>query len=90
MTIYRKRPVAIEAWQWDGTFDGAFPIVEKMDGGSATVERGRNGDITFTINTLEGPMFVSPNDFIIKGIKGEFYPCKPDIFASSYEEIVHA
>lgn len=40
------------------------------------------------INTLEGVMTASPGDFIIKGVKGEFYPCKPDVFEKSYEEVL--
>ena len=87
MTAYRKRPVVIEAWQWDGGFESAFEIISKMDA-RATCVRDRRGDVTFTIDTLEGAMMVSPNDFVIRGVQGEFYPCKPDIFRSTYEEVV--
>nr|DAV36574.1 MAG TPA: PGDYG protein [Bacteriophage sp.] len=70
---YRKKPVIIEAIQWNGknlTFMGG------------TVE---NKGTTLVIHTLEGDMEASINDYIIKGVNGEFYPCKPDIFDKSYE-----
>jgi hypothetical protein len=44
--------------------------------------------VTIDINTLEGVMRADENDFIIKGINGEFYPCKPDIFEKTYEEVI--
>lgn len=50
-------------------------------------EQGPNY-ISLTIPTLEGPMLAVHGDYIIKGVKGEFYPCKPDIFAATYDEIV--
>ena len=73
---YRKKPVLIEAVQ----FTGNFGEVEEFVGGDAEL---RNGELV--IATLEGAMHASPNDWIIKGIKGEFYPCKPDIFAATYD-----
>jgi len=44
-------------------------------------------DVAMTIKTLEGDMFASPGDFIITGVKGEIYPCKPDIFEATYEKV---
>lgn len=84
MTKYRKKPVVIEAVQWTGV--NATEIVQFMGddfatGGSA--ERSKEG--LLTIATLEGEMVASPGDWIICGVKGEFYPCKPDIFAETYE-----
>ena len=73
-----KKPVEIEAIQFVGNFDE----IELFVGGDAEF---RNGELV--IATLEGPLKASPNDWIIKGIKGEFYPCKPDIFAATYEEV---
>lgn len=83
MKRYTKKPVTIEAVQWDGTAQGAAPILAWI-GGTARFA-------TFTpphilIETLEGTMFASPGDWVIRGLKGEFYPCKPDIFAESYDE----
>jgi len=78
MKQYRKKPVVIEALQFCGNFDE----LEDWIGGDAEF---RDGELL--IATLEGPLRAAPNDYIIKGIKGEFYPCKPDIFEASYEEV---
>jgi len=85
MPMYRKKPVVIEAVQWDGMWEDAQNILDFCDGDAHETlpPTGRY----LTINTLEGVMKVSPHDFIIKGVKGEFYPCKPDIFAATYEEV---
>ena len=86
MKQYRKKPVTIEAVQ----FDGLNPT-EMMDfaGENCEVEIYDN-QVTppiasIVIHTLEGDMKVSNGDYIIKGVKGEFYPCKPDIFEQTYE-----
>lgn len=97
---YRKKPVVIDAMQWNGTnkremFDfltngnrleaymtSDFPIVSdnfyidhrKVPGG-------------LVIKTLEGEHLANIGDYIIKGVHGEFYPCKPDIFKETYEEV---
>ncbi|HBA72229.1 MAG TPA: hypothetical protein DCZ63_08595 [Geobacter sp.] len=75
---YRKKPVVIEALQ----FDGNFNEIEKFVGGDAEFRQGE-----LIVATLEGPLHASPKDYIIKGIKGEFYPCKPDIFEATYEPV---
>jgi len=75
---FRKKPVVIEAIQWTG--DNVEEIGEFL-GMVHWATSGRNA----VIPTLEGDMVASPNDWIIKGVKGEFYPCKPDIFAATYE-----
>jgi hypothetical protein len=77
MQKYRKKPVVIEAQQF-------FPDVTPWPPGvvAASLERSRTG---YAIATLEGPHEVTPGDYIIRGIKGELYPCKPDIFAATYE-----
>ena len=74
---YRKKPVVIEAWQ--NSDENEFP--DWID--NAAVGREHGGVIL--INTLEGVMKAMPGDYIIKGIQGEFYPCKPDIFEATYE-----
>lgn len=79
MKDYRKKPVVIQAQQWDGTLEGVPWELRQntysyMDGSYLVVM------------TLEGDIKASPGDFIIKGIKGEFYPCKSDIFWATYEE----
>lgn len=75
---FRKKPVEIEAVQ----FRGNFEEIENFCGGDAEF---RNGELV--VATLEGALRASPDDWIIKGIKGEFYPCKPDIFAATYEPV---
>lgn len=88
---YRKRPVAIDAVQWDGTAEGATPIINWIleSGGTAryACDEHCTGSHYLAINTLEGAIVASPGDWIIRGVFGEFYPCKPDIFAATYEQI---
>lgn len=81
MKKYRKKPVEVEAVLWDGTTKTASDI---MSWSGNKVESG-NG--LLVIHTLEGEMRATEGDYIIKGIKGEFYPCKPEIFEASYEEV---
>jgi hypothetical protein len=78
---FRKKPVVIEAEQWfpGKHVEGVTELVHDPGDGS-TVSNGY-GDI----ETLEGPLRVSPGDWIITGVKGEKYPCKPDIFEATYE-----
>ena len=77
---YRKRPVVIEAAQLGVDYDRDCEIV-RWCGGEATGEHGA----LLAIYTLEGRMLAGPGDWIIKGVQGEFYPCKPDIFEATYE-----
>ena len=79
MKKYRKKPVIIEAVQYTGP---NFDEIEAFVKGDAEFRDGK-----LLIATLEGPLNASPQDWIIKGVKGEFYPCKPDIFAATYEEV---
>ncbi len=81
MPKFRKRPIVIEAIQFNGNFDE----IESFVGGDAEFRDGQ-----LLVATLEGPLRAAPGDWIIKGIKGEFYPCKPDIFAETYEPDVTA
>lgn len=77
MPKFRKKPVVIEAVQWTG--GDVQPIVE-FTGQPVSF----SGD-TPRIQTSEGAMGVSPGDWVIRGVKGELYPCKPDIFALTYD-----
>lgn len=77
---FRKKPVVIEAVQWTGE---NIEAVAKFIGGKG--EFHLPSDII--IPTLEGDHTASISDWIIKGVKGEFYPCKPDIFAATYEPV---
>jgi len=88
MGQYRKKPVVIDAIQWLGesSFDELFKFTNADNNpGIVGMKNGRS-DIA-QIRTLEGIMDAQPNDFIIKGIQGEFYPCKPDIFAATYDKV---
>ena len=89
MSQFRKKPVVIEAMRWDGTnlleviaFTGLHPSAEKWTWGEYEAVVAKDG---LKIFTLEGPLMASVGDWIIRGVKGEFYPCKPDIFAATYE-----
>ena len=85
---YRKKPVVVEAWEFTR---------DSIKVADSWVRRYRNDIILFSqyggevlyieIKTLEGTMTADIGDYIIKGIKGEFYPCKPDIFEATYEAI---
>lgn len=82
---FRKKPVVIEAMQFTGY--NTREVVEwiRENGRGAVTITGRSDFID--IVTLEGTMRADKNDMIIKGIKGEFYPCKPDIFGDTYEAV---
>ncbi|MFD5161009.1 hypothetical protein ACFWMJ_23520 [Streptomyces hawaiiensis] len=83
MPQFRKRPVVIEARQLSmADYDEACSILAWC-GGSAVGE-GFEPHV-MAIPTLEGTMYADDGDFIIRGVEGEFYPCKPDIFAATYE-----
>jgi hypothetical protein len=79
---YRKKPVVIDAEQWLGNGESWRKIL-KM--GITKWEPGEIGSQTFIIETLEGNHLATKGDWIIKGVHGEFYPCKPDVFEKTYE-----
>lgn len=82
MSKFRKKPIVIEAIQYDGSPDTAHEIYKLS-----------TSDISFMpkedliIRTLEGDMIANVGDWIIKGVAGEVYPCKPDIFEATYEPV---
>ena len=80
MAQYRKKPVVIEATQW--LKHGDHPAVK-----TEIVSNMESVDRIFYIETLEGQMLVTAGDYIITGVKGEHYPCKPDIFEMTYEKV---
>ena len=97
---FRKRPVIIEAMQFNGyerMFNaawgyGAFDITETFSLHGKAIHKSRGGDnngvlVNYWIDTLEGRMLVTDGDWVIRGVKGECYPCKPDIFAATYEPV---
>jgi hypothetical protein len=73
---FRKKPVVIEAFQWNESMGCVGPICRQPGEG-----------MPHYIQTLEGSLFVSDGDWIITGVKGEHYPCKPDIFEATYEPV---
>ena len=82
MAKYRKKPVVIEAIQWNGEND---LDIESFLNGSEAYNVYSDGKVTaIIISTLEGQMSAQIGDWIIKGVNGEFYPCKPDIFEKTY------
>jgi len=84
MPIFRKKPVCIEAWQFQGEWREEAPdwLRDRQD----IVFYGGAGRATHVnIETLEGVMSANLNDWIIRGVHGELYPCKPDIFAATYD-----
>ena len=96
---YRKKPVVVEAVQWTGENEDE---IKKFCGLAAqftymptegeayivTKQKPKGKHVTaLSIWTLEGTMEASDGDFIIRGVEGEFYPCKPDIFRKTYEEV---
>ena len=92
---FRKMPVEIEAMQWDGTTATATRIIDWIlaHGGTArfhaeyTDAAGARMPAYLSIDTLEGSMAATAGDWIIRGVKGEFYPCKPDIFEATYAPV---
>jgi len=83
---YRKKPVEIEAVQFIDTPERVYEIAEFI-GGDIRVNYEDKDNPYIPIETLEGTMKASVGDYIIKGVKGEYYPCKPDVFTQTYEPV---
>ena len=83
---YRKKPVVIEAICLSD-YEGIFELRQALEDLNGDRETLAYHDGSVAIKTLEGTMKASPDDYIIKGVQGEFYPCKPDIFQQTYEEV---
>lgn len=79
MRSFRKRPVVIQAVQWTGS--NSVEVLTFLGGAGWWNQTGP------IIETLEGELHAAVGDYIIKGVSGEFYPCKPDIFEQTYEEV---
>ena len=82
---YKTKPVVIEAYKYQAEL-GNNRLVNWLALHGANIKGWIFHDGEITIPTLEGDMKVSDGDFIIRGLKGEYYPCKPDIFEMKYEE----
>jgi hypothetical protein len=91
MSEFRKKPVVVEAWKWPwpwhrGPDDVVIQMLDK-DTDWTCEACGNRSSQHGNCKTLEGWHIVCPGDWIIRGIKGEYYPCKPDIFAATYEPV---
>lgn len=87
MAQYRKKPIKIEAIifrrnNWNDVLEFTNNTAHTL-----SIERRIGGVATCIIPTLEGQHIATEGDYIIKGVKGEFYPCKPDIFEATYEKV---
>ena len=89
---FRKKPVEIDAIRNEGEWAPIMAWLDQLAGGRATIPFGARPAITrspedgtIAIETLEGTMRANVGDWIIRGVQGEFYPCKPDIFEATYE-----
>lgn len=88
-----KKPVEIEYMVWPGGAESAGPVIDWILDGKGRASywcpaggcTGRDAGHTIAIDTLEGKMTASPGDVIIRGVKGEFYPCRGDIFRETYD-----
>lgn len=87
MPIFRKRPVKVEAVQWDGSYDSFIKDIKPFCENSVWVGEPDSDEPYIIIPTLEGDHRAIPDDYIIKGVKGEFYPCKEGIFHLTYEAV---
>ena len=89
MTKYRKKPVIIEAWKFEGSTTSLHVLTRWIETGVyerpaiSTHDLGR----VLEIPTLEGVMTATAGDYIIRGVQGEFYPCKSDIFKATYKAV---
>ena len=80
---YRKRPVEVEVLQWTGN---NFSDMRRFTGWYAEVFASPEGSCLL-VRTMEGNYVAKPGDYIIRGVQGEFYPCKADVFTETYEEV---
>lgn len=94
MMKYRKKPITIDAVQFIESYYQSkhpkyvgLPVIDRFNWSEGWGNRSAK-DGRYYIPTLEGDMTVHEGDYIIKGVQGEFYPCKPDIFKLTYEKVV--
>jgi len=90
MSKWRKKPVVIEAFKWTGGLDQTEDpewITEAILNGDVWFVNEGTPSVYLMIKTLEGEHKANRGDYIIRGIKRELYPCKPDIFLATYEEV---
>lgn len=90
MPRFRKKPVVIDAVQWTG--QNSHDVLTFCPVAIGSITRMEPTELLGSCNrlripTLEGDHYADPGDWIIRGVKGEFYPCKPDIFAATYDAV---
>ena len=83
---YRKKPVVIEAVQYSDDTLKVIDKIKKFAGGSVTIDTYAVPTL-INVHTKEGTLEAKLGSYIIKGVEGEFYPCEPDIFHKTYEEV---
>lgn len=83
---YRKKPVIVQAMRWMGDYDELVKLTGSLPGDTYHVNYTDHGSL-LVIHTLDGNMIAAEGDYIVKGIAGEFYPCRSDIFQVMYEEV---
>ena len=87
---YRKKPVIIDAFKWTADIEQTEDpewVVDAIKRGDIWFNNVGTPEVTMEIKTLEGNHIANRGDFIIRGVAGEIYPCKPDIFEKTYEEL---
>jgi len=89
MATFRKKPVEIEARQFETNNDRGLCLDNLVDWITSNGHTASHNGTDLFIKTLEGEMRADCTDWIIKGIKGEFYPCKRDIFEATYEAVCY-
>ena len=82
---FRKKPIEVDAIKFEPPVIGNLTVYLKKLG--VLMSKSESGKIYYSIHTLEGDMFLKSGDWIITGVKGEHYPCKPDIFEMTYEKV---
>lgn len=89
MARYRKKPVEVDAYKWEGSFfvDGVNASPKWMQDALADRTAYLEGKGELYIRTLEGVHHASVGDYVIRSVKGELYPCKPDVFEQTYEPV---
>lgn len=89
MATFKKKPITIEAFKWTGGYPAEKWGVDALKRKDMWFENGPDGlPLYLKIRTLEGVMTANRRDYIIRGIAGEIYPCKPEIFEATYEEVI--
>ena len=87
MSKFRKKPVVIDAVVFTDNSEDIVNVTNFMGDDAVVINYNDPDNPKLLVPTLEGNMYASVGDYIIKGVNGEFYPCKPDIFHKTYEEV---